>query len=231
MIRGLLLVLGMSAALLAVVVATVAIGLHRIARAQKAQDAAWTPANPAPAAPRAGAPANAVKNDPVVPQPDLIDLWAGDAQLRGNIRLNDVAAPRVHGVSRPNPRSKKKRMSQIPDTPPVTAYITGWRESEDAAVWTLNLPRAGEYEIDLTYACPKWQEGGEFVLSIGGKDLSIQTEGTRGEASFRAAALGKLTLPAGKGSLTVHPAGTLKGSRGMNLRSVEVIATSGSAEP
>lgn len=226
MVRGVLIVIATTVVLLSVVVGAVAVGLHRIAAAQREADRAWQA--PKPAAPTTAAatyPAEADDSQHAPPVSTSLVLWAKDANVHGSVHLTDTKVYRNHASDAAEEQriEKRRRLAGVQ----VTGYLAGWKTAEDIAEWPIEVPKAGAYEIDVTYACPKYGEGAEFLIRVADKDLPFRSEGNRETTSFRVVTLGTMDLPAGKATLSVRPAGKLAGSKTLlNLRSVQVIPAS-----
>jgi hypothetical protein len=215
--------------LIAVVVGVVGLGLHRLSATQYASDSAWQPpAKATPATDPAPAIAASDAQQPPDPRPLSIMLWAGDAVPHGHVHLVDRKKDDKNNRSLDpanfgNPRRARHEMMA---GHPITNYLAGWQDSDDAAEWTLDLPKAGDYEIDLTYSCPQGTPAGEFILKIADKELAYSPQPTRGPQGFRMATAGKLPLPAGKSTLTLHASPRSSSDRPwVSLRSVQIIPT------
>ena len=227
MLRGILILGATTLALIALVVGTVAVGLHRLAATQKATDAAWQ-AREATTPPPPTTFSTVPSTIPAVDaQPDSVWLWASDAMLQGNVKLMDKkSAARNSAHGRDGPPQKQLARSRLAGKQ-VSAYLTGWKSNEDAARWDFDVPRTGDYEVDITYACPAWAAGGQFHVLVGDKELQFQTEATRNENNFRVLTLGTINLPVGKRTLSVKLSDSKRGVKtGLNLRCVQIVRAS-----
>ncbi|MDB5304300.1 MAG: putative glycosyl hydrolase [Phycisphaerales bacterium] len=233
MLRGLLVVVATAVGLIVVVVGVVGLGLHRLSSAQKASDQAWQPpAKMVAQADATPAPPVAESERPPEPRPLSIMLWAGEAIAHGRVHFIDRDKARQARVEEVRDiegdrRNARKLRREMMAGHPVTSFLAGWQDSDDWAEWTIELPKAGEYEIDLTYAFPKVAQSGEFIVKIADQSLTFRPELTRGQQSFRMSTVGRLTLPAGKSTLTLRAVDRLTGDRpSMSVRSVQVIPAS-----
>ncbi len=231
MFRGVLMIVLTLIALLGALAGVIDLGLKRIDAAKKAADAAWHAPTPVAAlAPTTGPSALPTDHayDDLPPKPEVasIELWAKDAILHGDVQLADSITEH-HKVEPPprNDREVQRRKTRLAmGGRPVLAYLSNFKGPGDCAEWAVELPKAGNYEIDLTYACPKWKEGGKFILRLGEKELKWTTEATRHNTNFRVITVGTLTLPAGKTRLMLRPAEIGTHDREfINLRSVQII--------
>jgi hypothetical protein len=232
--RGLLILFVTLIAMIAAVVGVVGAGLHRITADRKAADASWHKPEPiavvAATNPTAGAIVASETEEPEIPVSNAIDLWAKDAMRRGSVQI--VETQISYGKGRTwnpppnnNPRALEKwKQHQAMFTQSVRQHLTNFNEPQDHAEWELQVPKDGDYEIDLTYGCSQWQEGAHFIIVAGDKELMFTTEGSRYENRFRVVPLGKLTLSAGKIMLVLRP--TLNSPShhpAINVRSVQLI--------
>jgi hypothetical protein len=254
-LRGLLVVVATAVGLIVVVVGVVGLVLHRLSSAQKASDEAWQPppkiaahrdAIPPNAVPQDAIPQDAVSQDavpaaapipdverPPEPRPLSVVLWASEAVPHGRVRFFDRDATRdkarLNEIRNPqgDGQNARKLRREMMAGHPVTSYLGGWQDPDDSAQWTIELTKAGEYEIDLTYAFPKPAQSGEFVVKVADQSLTFRPEITRGQQGFRMSTVGRMTLPAGKWTLTLRAVDRLAGDRpSMSVRSVQVIPAS-----
>jgi len=148
------------------------------------------------------------------PQSNSIELWAKDATLHGNVEL----------VEGPPVRQWKGRggRNAVPQSP--AHHLGGFNAYQDYAAWTMEVLKAGEYEISLNCACSQWQQS-HFEIKIGSSEVRFASEGSRSEMLFRVAAVGRVTLPAGKTTLIFRAAPIEREQPRLNLREVELIPT------
>jgi hypothetical protein len=61
-----------------------------------------------------------------------------------------------------------KRSNKFPNC----SYFTNWKKTEDYVAWEVMIGKAGTYEVDLWYVCPKRDLGSKIVLSCGEESIS-----------------------------------------------------------
>ena len=96
-----------------------------------------------------------------------------------------------------------------------------WGSADDRAVWTLEVPKAGTYEVWLDWACPRGESGKAVLLEVGGEALTIRVEATANWEDYKQAKVGELKLAAGEQRLVARAAGAFKGYL-MDLRTVRL---------
>jgi arylsulfatase A-like enzyme len=57
-------------------------------------------------------------------------------------------------------------------------WITGWTDAADKVWFEMDVVRAGTYEIELAYLCPKESAGAKLQVSVGGKSLEAEIKAT-----------------------------------------------------
>ncbi|HWE04190.1 MAG TPA: hypothetical protein VG326_17420 [Tepidisphaeraceae bacterium] len=231
MFRGLLILTSTVVAVIAMLIGVVGFGLHKIAASEKEADAAWRPPDAGVATATTHPSVEPVMASdaqaPAVQENASIELWAKEATLHGDVQLVDKKVAARGEVPRDERAAKRLKMRGEMGGHPVMTYLSGFNRADDYAEWIVELPKAGEYEIDMTYASPTWNAGGHFVLAIADKELRCEAQSTRYETNFRVVTLGKLLLPAGKTTLTVRPAERTSNERlVMNVRNIHVIPAS-----
>jgi alpha-L-fucosidase len=97
-----------------------------------------------------------------------------------------------------------------------------WTDAKDTAAWKLAVPKAGNYSVEVEWACPAESAGSVYRIAAEGTAESV--EGTVGEtgdwSSFRTETLtGTLQLPAGQVTLRIVPQTMPRGAV-MNLRRI-----------
>ena len=101
-----------------------------------------------------------------------------------------------------------------------------WSGPQDHAVWKIELPKPGKYEVWLDYACDKSAAGNSYVLSAGERAITGRVESTGGWELYRRVRVGMLDLPAGKQEVTFRPGEGSKGTL-IDLREVHLVPTAG----
>lgn len=115
------------------------------------------------------------------------------------------------------PHGEVQRSSGAPNC----SYFVNWKTKEDSMTWDIDVHASGEYEASIDYACPLEDAGATLELSFGGAKVTGKvTPGwfpplldkqdrapRKGESymrDFRTLKLGTLSLPAGRGSLSLR---------------------------
>lgn len=81
-----------------------------------------------------------------------------------------------------------------------------WASPADWVSWTFELSRAGEYDVEIIYACAPGAAGSEFIIAVGGQDLPAKSESTGSWDRFERRQLGRVRFDkAGQYALTVRP--------------------------
>ncbi|MEX0586087.1 MAG: c-type cytochrome, partial [Pirellulales bacterium] len=81
-----------------------------------------------------------------------------------------------------------------------------WQSATDRAEWSLEVPRDGEYEVFLDYACDNGSANHPFRLAIDAAELRGTIPGTGTWDDYRTIRLGKVTLTAGKATASIAAA-------------------------
>jgi arylsulfatase A-like enzyme len=110
-----------------------------------------------------------------------------------------------------------KRSNKFPNC----SYFTNWTKAEDYISWEVEVGKAGTYEVELWYACPKKDVGSVVELSFLGQSLKAEItdshdpplRGMKEDRSprnesyvkdFKPMKMGKMKLSAGKGELKLQ---------------------------
>jgi hypothetical protein len=99
-----------------------------------------------------------------------------------------------------------------------------WDGPNASVTWAVETPRAGRYQVALTYALEK-NCGGPFVVQAGDGRISARSRSTGGWTAYRTVSLGKVMLPKGRATVSVRPNGKLATAL-MNLRTLLLTPTS-----
>jgi putative membrane-bound dehydrogenase-like protein len=99
-----------------------------------------------------------------------------------------------------------------------------WGSPADRAVWTVILPRAGEYEVWIDYACPADAAGNAIVVEADGSQAAGRVAATGGWDDFKEAKVGVLRLSAGEQKITARALPPLKGFL-LDLRGMRLVPT------
>ena len=83
-------------------------------------------------------------------------------------------------------------------------FLTRWTRADDVPTWVLNVPKAGRYTVDVSYATPR--AGTSYTVAIGSAEVVSKTEKTGGDLVFKQFRAGEVKLAAGEMKLQVKPA-------------------------
>ena len=87
-----------------------------------------------------------------------------------------------------------------------------WQSENDRAVWNVELPKAGRYEMVLNYACPEEVAGNAWLLESSGKSLSGTVAPTGSWDRYQQANGGEIELPAGNLQIVFRSSGPIRGN-------------------
>jgi alpha-L-fucosidase len=99
-----------------------------------------------------------------------------------------------------------------------------WTNVSDTITWTFQVPRAGEYSVELEYACDPASAGSEVEVRADKGGVTTKIGSTGSWSAFQRAAVGRLPFAEGEATLTVK-ALSKPGDGVMNLRSVRLRPT------
>jgi putative membrane-bound dehydrogenase-like protein len=97
-----------------------------------------------------------------------------------------------------------------------------WASANDRAVWTVEIPRAGSYEVWLDHACDTGDAGNRFVIEADELLLEGKVASTGSWDTYQRRKVGTVKLPAGRLRMTVRSQGAIRGAL-MDLRTVELV--------
>ncbi|MFP6694595.1 MAG: PVC-type heme-binding CxxCH protein, partial [Pirellulales bacterium] len=97
-----------------------------------------------------------------------------------------------------------------------------WSSDQDRAVWTINPAKAGQYEVQIDFACAEATSGNRFVLSVGPGSLQGSVPSTGTWDNYQKKMIGKISIPAGTSDVTFRSDGVPKGYL-IDLRSIRLI--------
>ncbi|MCA9035768.1 MAG: c-type cytochrome, partial [Planctomycetaceae bacterium] len=97
-----------------------------------------------------------------------------------------------------------------------------WSSTDDYAVWTIDVPKSGQWTVEVDYACDNGTAGGVIKFSTGTRLLSARIPGTGTWDEYRSWTVGELDLHGGRRQIIVtcpeKPISAL-----LDLRSVRLI--------
>ncbi len=96
-----------------------------------------------------------------------------------------------------------------------------WISDEDRAVWSLTVPRTGEYLVFFDSACTEEEAGKRFVMEVGGNRLTGIVESTGSWNTYREVEIGKVRLTKGIAELSLRSVGEIE-SELMRLRTIHL---------
>ena len=91
------------------------------------------------------------------------------------------------------------------------ANLGYWSSEDDQAVWTVNLPAPGRYQVILDYACHNNSAGNSFLVQAGTQRLSGIVQGTGNWETYRRVTIGEAALGAGRSQIVFRSAGPIAG--------------------
>jgi alpha-L-fucosidase len=94
-----------------------------------------------------------------------------------------------------------------------------WTDVKDWVSWDFSISKPGEFEVNVTYACPAANAGGEYAVELDGRKLAGKVENTGGWTDFVTRKLGTVALPTGNQTISVRPV-TMPGPGLMNLKRI-----------
>ena len=121
-----------------------------------------------------------------------------------------------------------------PETSDGIVHVGNWINPRDKAAWDFDLPKGGEYDVTLTYACPKTHSGSAIEVRVGVEDppegkkdkapkVAGKVRATKSWGDFRKMKVGSIRLKKGANVIAVRCTDMPKGAV-MSLRQVDVRA-------
>lgn len=96
-----------------------------------------------------------------------------------------------------------------------------WGNENDHAVWTINLPKGGKYDVTIDYACDQGNAGNAFVLTAGENKLIGRAESTGSWDTYKQTKIGSVTLKEGEQKIVLRSNGAIRGYL-MDLRGLRL---------
>jgi putative membrane-bound dehydrogenase-like protein len=97
-----------------------------------------------------------------------------------------------------------------------------WRSQDDHAVWWIDVPRAGKYDVELDYACDGAATGNRFLLQAGVNQLTGPVPSTGSWDTYKQARVGAIDLATGKQRVVFRSADRIH-TYLIDLRSVRLV--------
>ena len=82
-----------------------------------------------------------------------------------------------------------------------------WRAEDDLAIWQVEIPSGGEYQVSIEWACDRGTAGNLAQVSTRDEKLRFKVESTGTWDVYKTATIGKIRLQAGIQRIKLHPAG------------------------
>ncbi len=96
-----------------------------------------------------------------------------------------------------------------------------WSSPDDHAVWTVEVPRAGRYDVRLDHACHPSTAGNTFELRAGKEAVSGKVASTGSWDTYRGVTVGTIRLEPGRQPLVMRSVGPIRGAL-IDLRSIRL---------
>jgi putative heme-binding domain-containing protein len=96
-----------------------------------------------------------------------------------------------------------------------------WMSEDDHATWSIEITKAGEYQVWIDYACDDSTAGNSLTVAVGNAQVTGKIVGTGTWDTYIERAIGQMHLPAGRHELVVRPAGPPQGAV-IDLKSVRL---------
>ncbi len=105
---------------------------------------------------------------------------------------------------------------------PQYGNLGWWTSADDHAVWTVDIPRAGDYAVWFDWACDPSVAGGRFALEAGAASFGGAVAGTGNWDTYRREKLGDLSLKAGQQRIVLRSDGKPNGAL-IDVRSIRLV--------
>ena len=163
-------------------------------------------------------------------KPDKVDPLATVIELRLK------GAPDVDNSTPPISAGADGRYTLLPAASDITGSVQVenhdgidnfgyWTDASSKIAWpvAVSAAQAGDYHVQVEYACPGDTAGSAFAVSANGRSATGATEDTGGWQQYRTAVLaGSLSLTAGTDTIAIAATSMPHGAV-MNLRSITLI--------
>ncbi len=97
-----------------------------------------------------------------------------------------------------------------------------WTSDDDRAVWSVELAKAGRYEVTLEWACDPASAGKAYLIDAAGLQLAGKVASTGNWDTSRPIKVGELVQPAGRQQIAFRSAGKLHSSDINDLRRIKL---------
>jgi putative membrane-bound dehydrogenase-like protein len=97
-----------------------------------------------------------------------------------------------------------------------------WVSDDDHAVWSVDVSKAGKYDVRLNFACDPKAAGNTYVIASGKARVSGKVPDTGGFDKFRVEKVGQLELAAGVHQITMRPLDSIHYAL-IDLKAIELV--------
>lgn len=99
----------------------------------------------------------------------------------------------------------------------------GWFTAADRVEWEVEVPKAGEYEVQLEWSVSDEEAGREFLLEAGDQQLTGVVAKSGSWETFTTANIGRLSLKDGLQTFVFKPNKAFGGGALLDLRSLRLL--------
>jgi len=108
------------------------------------------------------------------------------------------------------------------EPPPHKNTLGYWTRAEDWVSWDVLVEKPGDFRVMMRYGCGNGSGGSEVELNIAGMNVPFIVKETGGFQTWQDMELGKVTLPAGRHTLSIKPK-VKKGAAVMDVQLVTLM--------
>ncbi len=98
-----------------------------------------------------------------------------------------------------------------------------WTDLASSATWEFAVKKGGSFKVEVEYACEEDSSGATIGLSIAGRALEFEAQGTGGWSSFKKVTLGPIEIDSDTKATAMVVAKSKPKYAAMNLRSVRLV--------
>ncbi|HEV3005619.1 MAG TPA: sulfatase-like hydrolase/transferase [Pirellulales bacterium] len=148
-------------------------------------------------------------------------LWSAWREaMNAAVRGRQPAITPAAGDIRLHAKDARLHARSMRYEPQANKNVLGfWTDASDWAEWELDVPVAGNYEVEIQQGCGEGSGGAEVAVEVGGRTLSFTVQATGHFQQMIVRTIGQVELAAGKQTLAVKPR-TKPGVAVMDLRRV-----------
>jgi putative heme-binding domain-containing protein len=89
------------------------------------------------------------------------------------------------------------------------ANLGWWSSADDKAVWQVEVAKAGDFAVELEYACEDKSAGNRYVLQVDTQELKGHVAGTKDWDTYHKTKIGEVTLPVGRMEISFRAEGKI----------------------